>query len=201
MDYEVEELAKVVAAIFMGAYIAYKTIVDKKRHKDITGNQSERNTIAVNQKIQLDRLQESIELSNGFDSKDMVAELKHIAYGDQKLYFLKELHVLFERNGLHEKEKTVQNVKTLIEKTISITDSHLSRCIPESFLAKKADKIEFINSSVVPDRIYNILVKAKTNHNCLFGELSAIYDFALGLVVKEFYDDNGRIKEEYSCDR
>ena len=191
----IQDIAEPIAGVFFGIYLAYKMISDRKRHEEITENQLYRNSLAVEQTSKLDSLQDSIEMLNGFKTDDRVAKLKHLAYGDQKNYWVKELASLFERNGFINKHATISNIKDVIAKTISNTDRLLAELIPCRYLASTKGKIEFINDSDVPSIIYDIFIISKTDRSKLAQQLGGVYDKALGMVKNNFYNDSGVVKD------
>lgn len=196
---EAIEIGKIIGGVIIGCITAYKVLWgDKKKHKEITENQMLRNKLALEQTIRLDALQDSIDMSNGFKSEDRVADIKHEAYGSQKLYFIREIISLYGRNNIMKRELCIENIKVVISKTISITDKFLSKTIPETFLYSTQKKIEYVNNHGTPESIYDIFHEAKMNEdNCdLFGRIGSVYDHALGQIKKEFYQDDGRVRDD-----
>lgn len=198
---QIQNISTFLGMIFAGIYIAYKLIVETKRHKDITKNQDQRNELATMQtdlllqvSAKLESLVASTEMSNGFKTQDRVARIKDIAYGDQKNYWLKEIIALFNRNGIRNKEVTLSNIKDVISKTINNTDIFLKECIPSLYIASTSKKIDFICESDLPETTYNIFLEAKEQECILYPKLSAVHDKGVGLIRKEFYNDNEEVK-------
>ena len=205
LDYEsIKTGGQLMIMVFIGIGGAYKYFTDKKRHKEITSNQNKklkyaktRNELALEQTMKLDALQESIDMNNGFRTPDRVKELKHVAYGDQKNYFIKEMMLLYKRNSIEKENDRIEDIEVVVAKTVTITDTFLMKYIPESYLASTKCKIDFVNSHSIPQRVYKVFVDAKmTKSGCdMYGRLAGIYDYALGQVKEHFYDDNGRVKK------
>ena len=193
---EIAEISKIVGGVLIGIGGAYKFFyTDRKRHTEITRHQKQRNKLAVEQTIKLDNLQDAIEMSNGFKTEERVAEIKHVAYGEQKLYFIREAISLYNRNNIEEREIVIDNIKTIVSKTISNTDRFLSHTIPDRYLSSTACKIQYVNSHGVPEKVYDIFLDAKVNKKVdLWGRIGSVYDFALGQVKEQFYSDDGRVK-------
>lgn len=199
---QAKEISTFIGTAIAGVYVGYKFIIESRRHREITKNQSSRNEKANLQtelllqvSNRLESLIASTEMSNGFKTQDRVARIKHIAYGDQKNYWLKEIIALYRRNGIKNKEATISNIKDVVSKVISNTDSFLRECIPDSYIASISKKIEFVCDSDLPDVTYSIFLEAKDDESILYSKLSGVYDKGLGLVRKEFYGDNGKVKK------
>lgn len=193
---QIQSIGQGLSGVFFGIYLAYKMVADRKRHGEITENQLYRNRLAIEQTSKLDNLQDSIEMLNGFKTIDRVAKIKHIAYGDQKNYWLKELTLLFERNGFINRDATIDNIKDVISKVVSNTDRLLAELIPMRFLASTKAKVDFVNCSEIPNIIYDIFISAKSNPCKLNTQLGGVYDKALGAVKDHFYNDNGVVIDE-----
>lgn len=193
---EIVEISQLVGGVLIGIGGAYKFFYsDRKRHIEITKHQKHRNKLALDQTIKLDNLQDAIEMSNGFKTEDKIAEIKHVSYGEQKLYFIREAISLYNRNNIADRERVIDNIKTIISKTISNTDRFLSKTIPERYIYSTNCKILYVNNNGVPEKIYDIYLDVKSGGNPdLFGRLGSAYDFALGQIKSQFYHDDGRAK-------
>lgn len=200
---QIQNISTGLGTIFAGVYVAYKLIVETKRHKEITTNQDQRNKKATLQtelllqvRTTLESLVASTEMSNGFKTQDRVARIKAIAYGDQKNYWLKEIIALYHRNGIKNQEVTLSNIKDVISKTINNTDIFLKECIPDMYIASTSEKIDYICESDLPETTYNIFLEAKEMEmECiLYPKLSAVHDKGVGLIRKKFYNDNEEVK-------
>lgn len=189
------ELKDLITYGFIGAISAYKYFADKKRHSDTTDRQDVRNTLAHKQTTLLVKLQETMDMHNGCKIDDKVKLIKRIAYGDQKNYWTKECVALFHRNGLKNRELTFSNIRNIISKSIALTDEYLTELIPASYIASKKCKIEYVLSTELVERTYDLLLLSKHDASMLAPRLGDIYDYGCGLVMDKFYDDTGRIKE------
>lgn len=189
------EMKDFITYVFIGAVSAYKYFADKKRHKDTTGRQDVRNGLAQEQTTLLVKLQETMDMSNGYKVEDKIKLVKRIAYGDQKNYWTKECVALFHRNGLSDKELTISNIENIISKSIALTDEYLAELIPASYLASKKVKVDYILGTELAIRTYDLLLVSKSDSAMLAPRLGDIYDYGCGLILDKFYADDGRIKE------
>lgn len=178
--------------------VLYKLIMDKKRHTEITKNQKQRNQMAFEHNLRLMALQDSIEMMNGYKTPDRVAEIKHMAYGDQKNYWVREMIGLFQRNNISIKTRpdVIKNIKVINQKAITNTDRMLARIVPSNYLASTKEKVQLVNDSNIPETGFLIFMDAKKDCSTLFGRLCGLYDDALGLVKTNFYQDDGTIQHE-----
>lgn len=206
----ITEAGNMLASIFIGIYVAYKFIVDKKRyvsrvadeqtrHGELTNNQLARIKKAGIQtdlllviKDNLSELNANIEMMNGFKTGTRVSVLKNLAYGDQKNYWIKELTSLFHHNGFVDKAGTIDNIMDVMDKTVKVTDRLLRGFLPCQYLASTNAKCDFLRNSAIPDLIYDTYIRGKVDESLLAPQLGSIYDKGLGLILTEFYDDDGR---------
>lgn len=207
----ITEAGNMLASVFIGIYVAYKFIVDKKRyasrvadeqtrHGELTTNQLDRIKKAGIQtdlllviKDNLAELNANIEMMNGFKTGTRVSVLKNLAYGDQKNYWIKELTSLFHHNGFVDRAGTIDNIMDVMDKTVKVTDRLLRGFLPCQYLASTNAKCEFLRKSSIPNLIYETYLRGKLDESLLAPQLGSIYDKGLGLVLTEFYDDDGRV--------
>lgn len=226
--------AIVIGAISTPIVSVIRAILDKKRndarvdaeerrHEEISAYHRERNRLALDQTIKLDYLDEKVEMSNGFKTIDRVRQIKHTAYGEQKLYFIKEMASLFYKNNITDIDQRIGDIRVIISKTISSTDKFLAGCIHENFLAPTDEKIKFVKMGSTPEKVLDLFFqgkydisrddyfnlssqeRAKINKQLaqkkltpkfdLWAKLGDVYDFALGEVKDRFYDNDGRVKK------